>query len=232
VSDYSTNKIKSSLAAAGLDKNGNKTSPRDATGGAINADFFKQTQKEVLNTLNMDVWPRYKEAVLEKKSLKLEHFSRKDGDDKEGDDKKPSKANVLAAIRDPRKLEHLRKAAQKRGMREGVDFIAETEAYKMLFTEQDRKPRAVAIYNTYVAPGADMPVNIPDTMARKIERKYMDAEANVFEEATQELLQVTASNIFQDYVTEMDSAGRVEPIPENAPTKKAAAQSGGCCVLM
>ena len=40
----------------------------------------------------------------------------------------------------------------------------------------------------YVAPGCDLPVNIPDTMSRKIEKGYLDAGADLFAEAETELL--------------------------------------------
>lgn len=56
--------------------------------------------------------------------------------------------------------------AAARGMLENVNFCVEATEYQMLFTEADRKPRADALVKMYIEAGAELPVNLPDTMIR------------------------------------------------------------------
>jgi hypothetical protein len=174
-----------------------------------------------------------KEATLNGMTKKLVHQTSTAGEvDTENDPRKPTKKNVVNAIRDPMKLKHLRTAAMKQGLKEGIDFAVEAERYKLLFSEADRKPRAAAMYKMYVMPGADMPINIPDTMSQKIIKKWEKAEEDLFEEANQEVLKVITDNIFNDFLAEMDKAAKAAEAPPPAEAKTPPPPSGGCCVLM
>lgn len=208
VSDRVLNQIKSTLEAANvlhLDSKVLRRSERRASiTTGITCELFAVAASEVMLTLDMDVWPRYKEAVLSNKSLKLYEGKspRRNLVDKGGG--RPTKQAVLTAMRDRKKLEHLRAVASSQGMRESVDFCVEAEEYKLLFSEADRKPRAESLYKMYVAPGADLPVNLPDHMMRKVEKDYELAKTDLFEDSVQELLQVIRDNIFDRYLQEID----------------------------
>ena len=78
------------------------------------------------------------------------------------------------------------------------------ERVEALFSEADRKPRAESLYKMYVAPGADLPVNLPDHMMRKVEKEYTLAKTDLFDDSVQELLQVIRDNIFDRYLQEID----------------------------
>ena len=69
----------------------------------------------------------------------------------------------------------MRAAAASQGVKETVDFCVDCQAYKLLFSEADRKPRAKLIHNTYLQAGCDTPVNLPDTMIKSVE-KELNAE--------------------------------------------------------
>jgi CRP-like cAMP-binding protein len=120
--------------------------------------------------------------------------------------RKPTTQNVVKAIRDPMKLQHLRNAAVKQGVEEGIDFVLEAEQYKLLSRQSDRARRAAAMYKKYIMPGADMPINIPEAMAQQIAQKWENAEADLFEEVNEEVLKVICDDVFDEYITEVDKA--------------------------
>lgn len=188
--------------------------------------------RQVQNTLNMDVWPRYKESVLAGSRATLVQGAQ---ESLELTSRNATKEGVLSAMRHPQKLVHLKAAAAKQGMLEGVDFCLEAEEYKKLFTESDRIPRADAMWKMYCAPGCDLPVNIPDTMSRKIEANYQKGAIDLFEAAEQELLRVIATNIYDIYLEEVDRENSLRKSAAEAAAKSAKPpppQGGGCCLLM
>lgn len=183
---------------------------------------------DVLNMLNMDVWPRYKEGVLGGHDLRVSHW---DGPSKAVDMTRPSKAAVAVAMRDPKQLEMLRSAASSQGVKETVDFCEECRQFRLLFSLADRKPRATIIWNTYLQPGADTPVNLPYTMVQKVEKRLEECDADIFDEGHNEILQVISDNIFGHYLRQIEreqelakEAAAAEPPPPK--------ESGGCCLLM
>jgi len=213
--------VKSAIEAAEKDEN-----------NALTADMFSKMCEEVTSTLNMDVWPRYKEAVLSGAELRLSSLQQASGE-MYVDMSKPSKKAVAAILRNPERLAHLRKAAEAQGVKEAVEFCVACYEFKLLFSEADRKPRSKVIYDTYLSPGADSPVNIPDTMIRQVETDLKEGPVTdfVFEQAAQEVAQVIADNLFQHYLKEVERAEEEKkqaPAPVAAPPPQS---SGGCCVL-
>jgi hypothetical protein len=260
----------------------------EATG--VTPQLFDKVRSEVLGTLNMDVWPRYKEAVyartgrsrivpplpansllsypatlsrraspsmqtrlsyctflltrspdatsdtprLAGTALTLSGVGDTEAEDLEM--RRPSKQAVMKALKNATQLEHLRTAAAKQGMTESVDFCASVLSYKLLFSSADRRPRAEGLWKTYVMPGSDLPVNLPDTMTKNIEKRYEEAPPDLFDESLDELLQVISDNIFDRYLQEADKekAAKEAAAKAAANDKKAAAppNSGGCCTVM
>jgi len=198
---------------------------------ALNSDLLDRMCGEVTSTLNMDVWPRYKEAVLSGAELRLSSLTQASGE-KYVDMTKPSKKAVAAILRNPDKLAHLRKVAEAQGVKEAVEFCVACYEFKLLFSEADRKPRSKVIYDTYLSPGADSPVNIPDTMIRQVENDLKTGPVTdfVFEQAAQEVAQVIADNLFSHYLKAIEQAEEEKqaPAPAVAPPPQG---GGGCCVL-
>jgi len=203
----------------------------------IKPNIFQKVADEVSNTLSMDVWPRYKDAVIQGKDLKMQALNDAKLVDAEHfvDTSKPSKKSVAAALRNPQKLEKLRNAAIAQGVKETVEFCVSCMAYKMLFAENDRKPRAKMIYDTYLRAGSDSPVNLPHTMLKKVEDKLAadNFEPDLFDVCNDEVMQVIADNLFSHYMRAVEAE-------ENTTPEEAAAAApppppaggGGCCLVM
>jgi len=203
----------------------------------IKPNLFQKVADEVSNTLSMDVWPRYKEAVIQGKDLKVQSLSDAQSVDPDHfvDTSKPSKKSVAAALRNPNKLEKLRNAAIAQGVKETVEFCVACMEYKMLFSEDDRKPRAKMIYDTYLRAGSDSPVNLPHTMLKKVEDKLAENhfDPDLFDVCNDEVMQVIADNLFAHYLRS------VEAEEDKKKAEQAAAQpppppasGGGCCLVM
>ena len=157
---------------------GAKGPPAAATG--LSPQLFGALVDEVTQTLSMDVWPRYKEAVLQGKptdGLGLNDIDASNYVDMS----KPSKKAVVAAMRNPVTLEHLRKAAEAQGVRESIDFCQACMSYKLLFSDDDRRPRATLIHDTYLKAGCDTPVNLPHTMIQNVEKNLDKCDPELFE---------------------------------------------------
>ena len=84
------------------------------------------------------------QAVLTGKDLKFSSLTEMSSVDEAQfvDQTKASKKAVALALRNPEKLEAMRNAAAAQGVRENVDFCVDCQAYKLLFSAEDRKPRA------------------------------------------------------------------------------------------
>lgn len=206
---------------------------RDSLQTSITPQLFDTVKSEVEQTLSMDVWPRYKEAVLSGAGLEGANRGGTAPATNSEDLRTASKSSVMAVLKDKKKLVHLRNVAQTQGMVENVDFCCEVQEYKLLFSEADRKPRAETLYKTYIMAGADLPVNIPDSMSQAIEKNMAKYPADLFEDAYQELLNVIQQNIYGEYLKELDKhAAAAAPQPAPGPAKPPPAASGGCCLLM
>ena len=75
----------------------------------------------------------------------------------------------------------LRQAAAAQSVRENVDFCVECQAFQLLFSLADRQPRAQAMWRTYLSRAADTPVNVSDSIIKKIEPQIAAAEPDTFE---------------------------------------------------
>ena len=129
------------------------------------------------------------------------------------------------------------------GVKETVDFCVDCMAYKLLFSDADRKPRAKLIYDTYLVAGADSPVNVPDTMIKHVERDLGSSKPDLFDETYDEVLQVCAHNLFAHFMPRMQEREEAAAKEKEREAKKAAAAKpkahteqggggGGCCLLM
>jgi len=242
ISDHFINNIKKTLETANIlhmdSKALRKSSRHDSAGTGVTTALFQRAVDEVMQTLNMDVWPRYKDAVLSKGALTLRTSSTKKKESAEPTEGgRPTKAAVKAVLKNPVKLPHLREAAQAQGMLESVNFCAEAIEYSLLFSEADRKPRVKVLWDTYMSPGADLPINVPDTMIRDVEMKKDNTTPDLFDNCVQELLQLIADNIYNDYQKivskkEKEDAAAAAPAPAPAAAPPPP-NSGGCgCVLL
>ena len=199
---------------------------------ALPLDLFDKLYDEVFNMLNLETWPTYKEAVLSGKQLpsnsahRLPYTSSEDLDSFWASGVASRKA-VAEVLRSPEKLECMRTAAAKQGVKENVDFCVACQQYSLLFSADDRKPKADMIWNTHLAPGCDAPVNLADHMIKFMKPKIDEGETDAFEVGYQEMLLVLCNNTFKQYLKELakvrDAANRLKAAPE------APAKSGGCC---
>jgi hypothetical protein len=205
--------------------------------------LFDKVVDEVTATLNLDVWPRYKETVLAGEDIRLSSIMNKGAAQKVDTDafvdmSKPSKSAVRAALLDPERLELMREAAASQGVKEAVDFCVQCASYKLLFSEADRKPRAKVIHATYLQAGADYPVNVPDTMTKHVEKLMgkddFNAPPELFEACHNEILQVLSDNIFLIFtrMRQEAEAKKAEEAEARRAAAEAAKKGGGCCVLM
>lgn len=114
------------------------------TDDQLEPGLFDKIYTEVSVTISSDIWPRYKDAVLKGENIGNSAVVGSQGTDGSGlvDFGKASKQAVAALLRIPYKLEILRHVAQAQGVRENVEFCVQCQSYKMLFSEDDRKPRA------------------------------------------------------------------------------------------
>ena len=260
-------KIKSVLEKANVlqksDVKERKSTRRESTTTGIDSSLFQKAAEEVMDSKH---GRRPGKAGILNQMLTLSDVERgRWSGGTPADDRKATKANTLEAMKDKEKLEYLREvisthtttysartishllstpliplatqAANSRGMLENVNFVVEAEAYRLLFTAADRKPRAEAIYATYVAPGADLPVNLPDTMSRRIELELPKSEAGLFDAAVQELLKIIAENVFGEFleVCDREAAKKRDqggPGGQPKPPKPPEAGAGGCCAMM
>uniref|UniRef100_A0A7S2G9E6 RGS domain-containing protein n=1 Tax=Haptolina brevifila TaxID=156173 RepID=A0A7S2G9E6_9EUKA len=130
----------------------------------------------------------------------------------------------------------MRNAAAAQGVRENVDFCVQCQSYKLLFAEADRIPRAQTIWETFLSPAAETPVNISDTLIKKIEPKIKTADAEVFELAYNEVLQIISDNLFSHYLKAIEHAKKESEAKKKEEADGASApappSSGGCCLLM
>ena len=114
ISAVISDKIKSVLEKANVlqksDVKERKSTRRESTTTGIDSSLFQKAAEEVMQTLNMDVWPRYKEAVLNNQSLTLSDVrtSVAGSGGTPADDRKATKANTLEAMKDKEKLEYMR----------------------------------------------------------------------------------------------------------------------------
>ena len=206
-----------------------------STGSDLPIALFDKLYDDAVNMLSMDVFPRYREAVLEGKtteSSRLDSASVMAGEPSI-DMSQPSKKAVEAIIRTPVRLEHLRRAAVAQGVKESVDFCVECQAYVLLFSEADRKPRAARIWRSFLMSGADSPINIPHTMIKKVEPLVDGAAVDIFDDAYNEVLKIISDNLFSDYLRNLERDEKdakettVSASPRPTPTA-----AGSCCLLM
>lgn len=221
-------RVEALLAAV---ESGELGTPVSVTG--ITPQLYDKLADEVRGTLNMDVWPRYKEFVLSGStdSVSLAGIDATSFVDMNV----PSKKAVAAALRNPQLLEHLRSAAASQGVKESVDFCVACETYKLLFSDDDRRPRAKLIHETYLMAGCDTPVNLPHTMIQKVEANLSKCEPELFEACLQETLQVISDNIYTLYLKDVEKQKEADAAKAKANAAKTASASGGgggCCLLM
>jgi len=229
VSDKAQQAIANALTSAGQPKPGMAGAP------PVKPDLFEKVFSEVINTLKMDVWPRYVAAVLEGKSLQLTSVDAVDVTTYV-DMTVPSKKAVAAALRNAKMADELRQIALESGGSESIDFCIECQNYRLLFDNADREPRAKLIYQSYLKAGADKKVNVPDTMVKKVEATMAKdpAAADMFEVCSGEIIQVISDNIFSQYLKlqkqqeEEQKAAAEAAAAEKPPPPK---DSGGCCVI-
>jgi len=211
----------------------------DGAGKAeLDSTLFDKVASEVTGTLSMDMWPRYKEAVIQGKDMKATALTGSSSVDMTNlvDLTRPSKKAVAALLRQPDKLEVLRNAAAAQGVRENVDFCVQCQSYKLLFSESDRIPRAKTIWDTFLAPSAETPINISDTLIKKCEPKVQTADPEAFELPYNEVLQIISDNLFAHYMKAIEHAEKekkqAEEAAAEAPAPAPPPESGGCCLLM
>jgi len=205
------------------------------TDDQLEPGLFDKIYTEVSVTISSDIWPRYKDAVLKGENIGNSAVVGSQGTDGSGlvDFGKASKQAVAALLRIPYKLEILRHVAQAQGVRENVEFCVQCQSYKMLFSEDDRKPRAKVIWDTFMAAGADTPVNIADNLIKETKPKALAAEPDAFEVAYDEVLRIISDNLFAHFMKalECEEARKAMEAVSSAPPP-APPSSGRCCLLM
>jgi hypothetical protein len=110
------------------------------------------------------------------------------------------------------------------------------QKYHLLFDTADRGPRAKIIYETYLQPGADNKVNVPDSMVKKLEATMAKEPAapDMFEVCANEIMQIISDNIYSLFLKQQkQEAEAVEAAKQAAEAAKKAAppSGGGCCAI-
>jgi len=208
--------------------------------GTVDRTLFDGAMVEVEGMLELDVWPRYKEAVISGEydpvAGKADVAQHDQQEDTQVDLSKPSKAAVRITLKKPAEFDKLRAAAAKQGCAEMVDWCKECAEYEKLFSNADRTQKAQAMWKKYLAQGCDAPVNIPDTQLKDIQKKLDMPTASLFKKAFDECVKLIADNVYGPYLDEekaVKAAKEQEKADADAAKAAPAAKAGGggCCVV-
>ena len=207
--------------------------------GSVDRTLFDAAIVEVEQMLELDVWPRYKEAVISGEYDPVAGRSDLKQHEQHEDDvdlSKPSKAAVRRVLRMPAEAPMLRAAAAKQGCAEMVDYCNECAEYEKLFSEADRLQKAQAMWKKYLNKGCDCPVNIPDSQLKAIQKDVDKPTATIFKKSFDECVKLISDNVYQGYLDDAKKAKEAEA--EAAAAKSAPAKGGGgggggggCCVI-
>ena len=196
-------------------------------------------QPQVETFLELDLWPRYKEAVMSGAydpgagRVDVEQRATKDDAAKaEGDVdlSKPSKAAVRAALKNPEECDRMREAASKQGCPEMIDYCRDCAEYEKLFSDADRLTKAQTMHRKYLSSGCDYPVNIPDTQLKAIQKKIDQPTAIIFKKSYEECLQLISDNIYNSYL-EMQAANRTSSAAGAPPVCTPKPPKTSCCTI-
>ena len=173
-------------------------------------------QSQVETLLELDLWQRYKEAVMSGACdpgagrVDVEQHSTNDAEmarESDVDLSVPSKAAVRAALKSPEGCDKLREAAFKQGCAEMIDYCRDCAQYEKLFSDADRLAKAQTMHRKYLSSGCDQPVNIPDTQLKAIQKHIEQPSATIFKKSYDECLQLISDNIYHLYL-EMQASDR------------------------
>jgi|TARA_B110000196_G_C21004167_1_gene594480 hypothetical protein len=195
-------------------------------------------QPQVETFLELDLWPRYKEAVMSGAydpgtgRVDVEQHATEDAAKAEADVdlSKPSKAAVRAALKSPEECDRMREAASKQGCPEMIDYCRDCAEYEKLFSDADRLTKAQTMHRKYLSSGCDYPVNIPDTQLKAIQKKIDQPTATIFKKSYEECLQLISDNIYSIYL-EMQAANRASRAAGAPPVCTPKPAKTSCCTI-
>ena len=210
--------------------------------GADPLCMYRTACTQVETFLELDMWPRYKEAVISgahdpsagttdvDQTAWLGDLRRSAEADGEVDLSKPSKAAVRVTLKNPSECERLRTAAARQGCAELVDYCRECAEYEKLFSDADRFTKAQAMHRKYLSSGCDSPVNIPDTQLKAIQKKIDEPTDTIFKKSYEEGLKLISDNIYTNYL-EMQAADQQQLRRVSAAVVPAKVKGAACCVI-
>jgi len=210
----------------------------------VDRDLFAQASQSVETFLELDVFPRYKEAVASgeynpssgkgdvNQDAKIHGQEEGAGDDV--DMTKPSKAAVKKALIIAKECEVLREAAAKVNSAEMIDYCKDCIEYAKLFDDADRKTKSATMIKKYLTAGCDSPVNIPDTQLKAIQKIADAPTPTIFKKSYEECVKLLSDNVYANYLTLKEEKAAAASAPAPTDIAKAAAKGGGgggCCVI-
>lgn len=219
--------------------------------GKVDRDLFNECSTQVETFLELDLWPRYKDAVISGTFNPAQgkvniidqqgHMEEDDNPSKEVDMTKPSKAAVKKILLMPAnsdEVNRMKRAAEARQSAEMIEYCRDCQEYTKLFSNEDRMVKATAMIKKYLTAGCDMPVNIPDTQVKAIQKNADAPDATIFKKSYEECVKLLSENVYTVYLEEVakdeeaKKAAQISaPAAGSAPAKGGGGGGGGCCII-
>ena len=203
--------------------------------GKVDRELLATAMAEVEMMLELDVWPRYKDAVVSGEHNptqgKADIVQHEEEDEATVNMSQPSKAAVKWTLKKPADAEKLRRAALRAGCAEMVDYCRDCQEYEKLFSDMDRLNKAAAINRRYLMSGCDSPVNIPDTQLKAIQKGMESPSPLIFKKSYEEVVKLLSDNVYANYLEMLkeEAAASAAMAPGSRVGNKNG--PGGCCIL-
>lgn len=206
--------------------------------GKADRELFATAMAEVETMLELDVWPRYKDAVVSGEynptQGKADVAQHDEEDEANVDMSQPSKAAVKRTLKKPSDADKLRRAAVRAGCAEMVDYCRDCQEYEKLFSDMDRMNKAAAINRKYLMSGCDSPVNLPDTQLKAIQKGMDSPSPLIFKKSYEEVVKLLSDNVYAKYLEMLKEDADAAASAASAPGSRAGSNNGdpgGCCIL-
>ena len=206
--------------------------------GKGDRELFTTAMAEVETMLELDVWPRYKDAVVSGEynptQGKADVTQHDEEDETNVDMSKPSKAAVRRTLKKPADADKLRRAALRAGCAEMVDYCRDCQEYEKLFSDMDRLNKAAAISRKYLMSGCDSPVNIPDSQLKAIQKGMESPSPLIFKKSYEEVVKLLSDNVYANYLEMLKEDAAAAALAASASVSRVGGKKGGpggCCIL-
>jgi hypothetical protein len=200
----------------------------------VDNTLFVAAQKEVVQFMTLDVFPRYQAWAAENIG-KGTGAPATEGVADIGDegDRKAMSETVKRLMVNEVELGRFRGIASKQDAEESIDFYLDVLSYQKLFQKSDLVETANRLWKRYLDAEADRLVTLPDNVHKVLEKavKEGNVDATTFDKALKETLLLLTDNIYPTYLREQRKS-RASGSSDSAPAPAPPSNSGGCCVLL